>query len=72
MIRRGFFVIEPPYKADELVGYLKDFQYEQKLRTVPDDKRAMIKVSLILDENTKLLEQKNPVTLYSCNNLKNA
>jgi len=70
MSRRGLFVIEPPYKADELVGYLKDFQYEQKLRTVPDDKRAMIKVSLILDDNTKLLEQKNPVTLYSCNNLK--
>ena len=70
MSRRGLFVIEPPYRADELVGYLKDFQYEQKLRTVPDDKRAMIKVSLTLDDNTKLLEQKNPVTLYSCNNLK--
>jgi hypothetical protein len=70
MSRRGLFVIEPPYKADELVAYLKDFQYEQKLRTVSDDKRAVIKVSLILDDNTKLLEQKKPVTLYSCNNLK--
>ena len=34
MSSRGFFVIEPPYKEDELVGYLKDFQYVQKLRMI--------------------------------------